>query len=263
MNTTSKATRLYNEQTIKKIQNISGSAIILVLWFVCSNYTAIPDLYLPSPQEIVRCFIKYAEDIPRHIYTSLYRIVVGFFIGSAIGIIMGLFIGWNKNVRNILEPLVEFIRPMPPLALIPLFILWFGIGDKSKIVVIAFGAWVVLVVNTIEAVRNVDPLYLDAAKSLGANTWDVFRTVLIPAITPDIIAGIRVVAANSFGMCVAAEFMGTASGFGYLIIEGRRFIKTDLLIVGVLLITICSMLANAIIRLIEKRLTRWVPRAEN
>ena len=176
MNTTSKAKRLYNEQTIKKIQNISGIAIILVLWFVCSNYTAIPDLYLPSPQEIVRCFIKYAEDIPRHIYTSLYRIVVGFFIGSAIGIIMGLVIGWNKNVRNILEPLVEFIRPMPPLALIPLFILWFGIGDKSKIVVIAFGAWVVLVVNTIEAVRNVDPLYLDAAKSLGANTWDVFRT---------------------------------------------------------------------------------------
>ena len=263
MNTTSKAKRLYNEQTIKKIQNISGIAIILILWFVCSNYTAIPDLYLPSPQEIVRCFIKYAEDIPKHIYTSLYRIVVGFFIGSAIGIIMGLFIGWNKNVRNILEPLVEFIRPMPPLALIPLFILWFGIGDKSKIVVIAFGAWVVLVVNTIEAVRNVDPLYLDAAKSLGSNTWDVFRTVLIPAITPDIIAGIRVVAANSFGMCVAAEFMGTASGFGYLIIEGRRFIKTDLLIVGVLLITICSMLANAIIRVIEKRLTRWVPRAEN
>ncbi len=258
-----KAKRLYNEQNIKRIQNVSGIALTLILWYVLSNFTSIPDLYLPSPQEIVQCFIKYSKDIPRHITSSLHRIVVGFFVGSAIGIIMGLFIGWNKNVRNILEPLVEFIRPMPPLALIPLFILWFGIGDKSKIIVIAFGAWVVLVVNTIEAVRNVDPLYLDAARSLGANTWDVFRTVLIPAITPDIIAGIRVVAANSFGMCVAAEFMGTATGFGYLIIEGRRFIKTDLLLVGVLLITICSMLANMLIRLIEKRLTRWVPRVEN
>lgn len=258
-----KTKRLYNEKTIKKVQNVSGIAIILVLWYVLSNFTKIPDLYLPSPQEIYHCFIKYSGDLPRHISSSLYRIAIGFLIGSAIGIIMGLFIGWNKNVRNILEPLVEFIRPMPPLALIPLFILWFGIGDKSKIVVIAFGAWVVLVVNTIEAVRNVDPLYLDAAKSLGANTWDVFKTVLIPAITPDIIAGIRVVAANSFGMCVAAEFMGTASGFGYLIIEGRRFIKTDLLLVGVLLITLCSMIVNAVIRIIEKRLTRWVPRVEN
>ena len=257
-----KPRKLYNEKTVKRAQNIGGLILILGMWFVLSNYTAIPNLYLPSPQEIVACFIEYLPDIPKHIMSSMYRILLGFFIGSMIGLVMGLMIGWSKNIRNILEPLVEFIRPMPPLALIPLFILWFGIGNKSKIIVIAFGAWVVLVVNTIEAVRNVDPLYIDAAKSLGAGTWDILRTVLIPAITPDIIAGIRVVAANSFGMCVAAEFMGTEAGFGYLVIEGRRFIKTDLLLVGVLLITISSMLANTLIKLIEKRVTRWVPRRE-
>lgn len=258
-----KVVRLYNEKTVKRVQNLSGLILLMLLWYFFSNFTAIPDLYLPSPQEIVECFIKYAPDIPRHISSSMYRIVMGFSIGSIIGIVMGLFIGWNKTIRNILEPLVEFIRPMPPLALIPLFILWLGISDRSKIVVIAFGAWVVLIVNTIEAVRNVDPLYLDAAKSLGANTWDVLRTILLPAITPDIISGIRVVAANSFGMCVASEFMGTNAGFGYLIIEGRRFIMTDLLLVGVLLITICSMIVNWLIKLIERKLTRWVPRVEN
>lgn len=257
-----KTKRLYNDKSVKRVQNIIGLVLVFGLWFVLSNYTAIPPLYLPSPQAIVKCFIEYAPDIPRHIMSSMYRIIIGFLIGSAIGIIMGLMIGWSKNIRNVLEPLVEFIRPMPPLALIPLFILWFGIGNKSKIIVIAFGAWVVLVVNTIEAVRNVDPLYIDAAKSLGAKTWDILRTVLIPAITPEIIAGIRVVAANSFGMCVAAEFMGTDAGFGYMIIEGRRFIMTDLLLVGVLLITISSMIANALIRLIERRLTKWVPRRE-
>lgn len=257
-----KTKRLYNEKSIKRLQNIIGLVLIFGLWFGLSNYTAIPELYLPSPQKIVECFIKYSADIPGHILASLYRIAIGFFIGSVIGILMGLMIGWSKNVRNILEPLVEFIRPMPPLALIPLFILWFGIGNKSKIIVIAFGAWVVLVVNTIEAVRNVDPLYIDAAKSLGAGTGAILRTVLIPAITPEIIAGIRVVAANSFGMCVAAEFMGTNAGFGYMIIEGRRFIMTDLLLVGVLLITFSSMLVNALIKLIERRVTRWVPRRE-
>ena len=235
-----KTKRLYNEKYVKRVQNVVGLILVFGIWFVLSNYT----------------------DIPRHIISSMYRIVIGFSIGSLLGILMGLMIGWSKNVRNTLEPLVEFIRPMPPLALIPLFILWFGIGNKSKIIVIAFGAWVVLVVNTIEAVRNVDPLYIDAAKSLGAKTGDILRTVLIPAITPEIIAGIRVVAANSFGMCVAAEFMGTEAGFGYMIIEGRRFIMTDLLLVGVLLITISSMLVNGLIKLIERRITKWVPRRE-
>lgn len=257
-----KIRRLYNEKAVKRMQNWGGLLLLLAVWFALSNSGLIPPLYLPSPQAIAACFLRYAHDIPRHIGSSMYRILVGFLIGSAIGIFMGLAIGWNKTVRNIMEPLVEFIRPMPPLALIPLFILWFGIGNKSKIIVIAFGAWVVLVVNTIEAVRNVDPLYLDAAKSLGASTWDIFRTVLIPAITPDIMAGIRVVAANSFGMSVAAEFMGTNAGFGYMIIEGRRFIMTDLLLVGVLLITVCSMLANWAIKLVERRLTRWVPRVD-
>lgn len=257
-----KTKRLYSDKSVKRIQNVIGLVLVFGLWFVLSNYTAIPNLYLPSPQEIVKCFIKYSQDIPGHIAASMYRILIGFFIGSALGIIMGLMIGWSKNIRNILEPLVEFIRPMPPLALIPLFILWFGIGNKSKVIVIAFGAWVVLVVNTIEAVRNVDPLYIDAAKSLGARTGDILRTILIPAITPEIISGIRVVAANSFGMCVAAEFMGTEAGFGYMIIEGRRFIMTDLLLTGVLLITISSMIANMLIRMIERRLTKWVPRRE-
>lgn len=255
--------KLYNEKAVKRIQNFAGLILVFTLWFVLSNYTAIPDLYLPSPQEIGRCFVEYAPDIPTHIMSSMYRISIGFFVGSTLGILMGLMIGWSKTVRNILEPLVEFIRPMPPLALIPLFILWFGIGNKSKVIVIAFGAWVVLVVNTIEAVRNVEPLYIDAARSLGAGTWDILRTVLIPAITPEIIAGIRVVAANSFGMCVAAEFMGTEAGFGYLIIEGRRFIMTDLLLVGVLLITISSMLVNVLIKMIERRLTKWVPRRDS
>lgn len=254
--------KLRNPKTMKRTLNIGGLLMILFMWFGLSNYAGIDPLYLPSPQAVVKSFITYSDSMPGHIGASMYRIIMGFAIGSLVGIIMGLIIGWNKTVRNIMEPLVEFFRPMPPLALIPLFILWFGIGDKSKIIVIAFGAWVVLIVNTIEAVRNIDPIYIDAAKSLGARGFGIFRTVLMPAITPDIMSGIRVVAANSFGMSVAAEFMGTAAGFGYLIIEGRRFIKTDLLLLGVLMITICSMIVNWLIKLVERKITRWVPRVD-
>jgi ABC-type nitrate/sulfonate/bicarbonate transport system permease component len=140
--------------------------------------------------------------------------------------------------------------------------LWFGIGMKSKIIVIAFGCWVILVINTIEAVRNIDPLYINAARTLGAKGFKLFRTILLPAIVPSIMGGIRVSAATAFGMNVAAEFMGTSAGFGYLIIEGRRFVRTDLLLVGVFLITFFSMIVNSILKQIDMHLTRWVPRKE-
>lgn len=257
-----KAVHLYSPKRRQRILNVTGIFTLLLAWFLLSNFTNIDPLYLPSPQAVWGIFVSLLDELPHHIGSSMNRIMAGFFIGSFIGIAMGMLIGWNKTMRDIFEPLIEFIRPMPPLALIPLFILWFGIGSKSKIIVIAFGAWVVMIVATIEAVRNIDPIYINASSSLGAKGFQLFRTILLPAIIPEIMASIRVVAANSFGMSVAAEFMGTNAGFGYLIIEGRRFIRTDLLFVGVLLITICSMIVNAIIKIIEKRLTRWVPRRE-
>ena len=253
--------RMIPDNTKKRAQNVIGLVLIFGLWYGLSNSDSIPPLYLPSPQMVWTRFLLYSDTMPRHILDSMYRIIAGFLIGSLIGIVSGIPVGWNKTLANILEPVVEFIRPMPPLALIPLFILWFGIGDNSKIIVISFGAWVIMVVNTIEAVRNIDPLYLEAAKTLGANNWNILWTIIVPAIIPGVMGGIRVAAATSFGMNVAAEFMGTKYGFGYLIIEGRRFIMTDLLLVGVFLITFFSMIVNWLIKLVEKRLTRWMPRA--
>lgn len=246
----------------KSLLNFLGLAIIFGLWFWISNTGWINPLYLPSPKSVLACFWRYRADMPKHISGSMYRILLGFGIGSTLGILIGFPIGWNKTFGEILEPVIEFIRPMPPLALIPLFILWFGIGMKSKLILISFGCCVILVVNTIEAVRNIDPLYVNAARTLGARGFKLFRTILFPAIIPNIMGGIRVAASTSFGMNVAAEFMGTRAGFGYLIIEGRRFIMTDLLFVGIFLITFFSMLVNWIIKRIESRLTKWVPRKE-
>ena len=246
--------------TSSRLLGVFGLFAVFVIWWAISNSGWVTPLYLPSPEEVLLSFVKHSGDMPRHVGASMYRIAAGFAIGSSLGIVMGLFIGWNKVVGALLEPLVEFIRPMPPLALIPLFILWFGIGDDSKIIVIAFGSWVVLVVTTIDAVRNVDPIFINAARLLGAKGYSIFRTILFPAILPVIMGGLRVAAAGSFGMSVAAEFMGTSSGFGYLIIEGRRFIQTDMLLMGVFAITICSMIVNWLLKWVERRFTRWVPR---
>jgi ABC-type nitrate/sulfonate/bicarbonate transport system permease component len=243
-----------------RILQILSICTLLFLWYLLSNINLVPSVYMPSPQMVVRMFNNHLSEMPTHIYASMIRIILGFGLGSALGFVMGLLLSWNKTVAALSDPIIEFVRPIPPLAIIPLMILWFGIGDMAKILLIAFGCWVILVVDTAEAVRNVNPLFVNAARCLGASKFDILRTITIPAITPNIIGGIRVAAAVSFGMNVASEFMGTRAGFGYLIIEGRRFIQTDLIVVGILMITFFSMLANTAIRIIEKQLTKWVER---
>jgi ABC-type nitrate/sulfonate/bicarbonate transport system permease component len=238
--------------------SVISVAVVLLAWIVITSLDLIR--FMPSPQAVILSFFDLSSDLFGHIKDSLIRVFAGFALGSIVGIVNGIAISWNKAVGKIFDPLVEFFRPMPPLALIPLFIVWFGIGDTSKILLIAFGCWVNMVVITAEATRNVNPLYINAARTLGANEWQTLRHVVLPALVPGVVGGIRTAAVVAYGMDVAAEFMGTNSGFGYIIIEGRRFIRLDLLFLGILLITAFSMLTNLLIRIVENRLTRWVPR---
>lgn len=232
--------------------------LIIILWIVITNLELIR--FMPTPQAVVLALFKLGDRLGEHIVDSLFRVFAGFALGCIAGIVMGIAISWSKVLGKLFDPLVEFFRPMPPLALIPLFIVWFGIGDKSKILLIAFGVWVNMVVITAEATRNVNPLYINAGNTLGANNWQILRHIVLPALVPRVVGGIRTAAVVAFGMDVAAEFMGTNSGLGYIIIEGRRFIRLDLIFLGILLITAFSMITNWAIRSIGARLTKWVPR---
>ena len=206
-------------------------------------------------------FVEIIPRLPADMFASLIvRIIPGFFLGSLVGIILGILMGTSKVVRAITDPIVEILRPLPPLALIPLLILWFGIGNMTQILLIAFGSFIILVVTTVEAVRNIPPIYIQAAYTLGATPRQVFRRVMIPAIIPDIFGGIRVAAAASFGYDVAAELMGAPSGLGYLLIIARRFLNTDTIIVVMVIITLLSFLADQSIRRLNNYLTRWKPR---
>jgi ABC-type nitrate/sulfonate/bicarbonate transport system permease component len=237
-----------------------GLVGLMALWITVTGLKLVPELYLPSPMAIVNSFIDNFDEIPMAVSSTLFRVLVGFVVGGSLGVITGMLIAWSYTVGKLLEPLVEFIRPMPPLALLPLFILWFGIGNDSKILLIGLGAWVIMVVDTIEAVRKVNPLFINAARTLGAGNMRIFGTVLIPSIVPVIMGGARVALAASFGMAVAAEFMGTRWGLGAIIIKGQQFIMTDLLFVGILLITFAAILSDWGLRVVEKRMTRWVPK---
>lgn len=244
----------------ERLLRLVSIGLMLAVWQVISML--VPPLYLPGPYKvIVDSYALYKHILLPSIGSTLLRVVLGFMLGSVVGVITAIVMSWNRTVLALLEPIVEIIRPIPVLALIPLFILWFGLGETGKILIIATGSFVTLVVNTREAIRNVKPVYIEAAQTLGASTkGQIFRTVTLRAITPEIVAGFRVAAAASFGLAAAAEFLGAQQGVGYIIIQARRFLYTHGVIFGILIFSLFSWIADIAVRKIDSKVNRWTQR---
>jgi len=196
----------------------------------------------------------------QHISATMLRIIYGFVLGCFGGIIMGLAMSWNKDIYKIFYPIIEIIRPIPPYALIPFFILWFGIADIGKVLLITEFCFVVLVVETVEAVKNFTPIYLRASRTLGANKVQRFRFIIIPGIIPELTASLRIASAGAFGLAIAAEFMGAQVGLGYMIMVARRTLNTDVILFGIVIIAILSWLMDQVMRLGTDYLTQWKER---
>lgn len=234
------------------------TATVLAWYFLTKSL--IKPLLFPSPQAVWTALVELRGIIVMHAGITLYRVVASFVLGSFLGILVGLLMSRFKLVDAILDPIVEALRPVPPIALIPFFILWFGIGDFGKLLLSGLGCFMVLVVNTLVAVRNVPPIYLRAAASLGATKSQVYKTVIIPAITPPLVAGFRVAAALAFALTIAAELMGAQAGLGYLIMVARRSLNTDTILLSIILLSLLAWVVDQAIRLISDRLTHWTER---
>ena len=233
----------------------------VVIWYHFTN-SFIPKLFFPSPMDTVQVVGRMEGVLVEYFIATMYRVVVGMLAGAILGVICGIAMSWNKWINSILDPLIEALRPIPPVALIPFFILWFGIGDTGKLILTALGGFTVMVVTTLEAIKHVSPIYIMAARTLGANRLTIYRTVILPAITPPLIGGMRVTVALSFALVIAAEFMGAQSGLGYMIMLARRTLQTDAILVGVIIIGITSWIVDRMVRMIGNYLTRWAPRSE-
>jgi ABC-type nitrate/sulfonate/bicarbonate transport system permease component len=167
---------------------------------------------------------------------------------------------YNKTLRDFLGTIFDFTRPVPVFALIPLFILWFGIGRAPQIALIALGTSVVLGVTTLEAIRNVPTIYIRAALTLGAGRQRIYSTVIVPYIMPHLIGAIRVAAASSWGLDVAAEFMGSQTGLGYLIIMQQIYLRTAGIVMLVAIYSVLAVLFDTFIARLEERITPWTER---
>jgi len=218
---------------------------------------------LPAPDAVLRAGIKMAAsgELLRHITASLSRVLWGFGIAAVLGVVVGTALGRSRVLEHLVEPTLEMLRPIPPLAFLPMMVLWFGIGESSKVAFIAYAAFFPVFTTTVEGIKYVDPVLIRAASSLGATERQIFWHVVLPAATPNIITGLRLAFGLSFFVIVAAEFIAADSGLGYLINDARTFFLVANMLLGAAVIGIIGVLANVLLRKLEGRLLRW--RAES
>lgn len=240
--------------------------ILLLIWQVVSGLEWIPSYKLPSPfqilaglKELIVVGLPPGHPLQMHLLFSLYRVGMGFALAALVAIPLGLSLGWWERWRRIITPLLEIIRPIPPLAWIPIAILWFGIGIQSAAFIIFLGAFFPILLNTVSGVVSINPTLIEAARTLQAKDRDIFLKVLLPGAIPSIFVGLRIGMGIGWMTLVAAEFTGVREGYGlgYMIMTARDIQRADQIVAGMLIIGLVGLLIDLVLRTIESRIVRW------
>ena len=238
-------------------------AAIIGLWGLASAYALVSPVFLPSPRQVVIALYNLVvtgfvdATLAEHVGASLYRIFGALIASIVIGIPAGIAIGTSRVGRGILDPIVEFLRPLPPLAYLPLVIIWVGIGEASKITVIALSMLPSIILSTSAGVRSVSKDHVNAARALGASNRQVLTEVVLPSSVPSILTGIRIALGAGWTTLVAAELVAATSGIGFMIQSAAQFLVTDIVIAGIVVIALIAILLEYIARQIERRLVPW------
>lgn len=213
----------------------------------------------PSAAVVTLLRLLVSGDMPRHISYSMYRALSGFALAALIAIPLGIAMGWSKLADDLASPLVELFRPIPSVALIPVAILWLGIGNTSKISLIAFACFFPILLNTISGVRGVDVTLVKVARSMGATNREVLRRVMFPGALPSILVGLRISLAVSLIVLIVMEMIGSAYGVGYFIYSSKLTFRTNEMYAGILVIGLIGFALNEIMMWVSKRLLVWMP----
>ena len=232
---------------------------LLAIWELICQSGIVSSLFLPAPTAIISALLQMIADgeIGVSLAASLYRILSGFFIGSLVGLAVGLVTGTSALMDKIGTPIVNAIYPIPKIALLPLFILWLGIGELSKITIIALGVFFPVAMNTYSGVKNVDTLLLKVAASFNASWWMTMKSVVLPNALPMIFAGLRLAAGTSLLLLVAAEMIAAQVGIGALILHYGDLMITDRLMAGVIVLSLLGLVFNLILQFVERKAIPW------
>lgn len=236
---------------------------LIVLWWLAATFEVVPAMFLPSPLAVARKAVTVWTEgfegatLLQHLLASVWRVAAALVFAALTGIAAGFAINLNQTARGILEPIVEFYRPIPPLAYLPLIIIWFGIGEFAKILVIYLGILPSIVIATVDGLRSVAPDKVNAARSLGATRSQVVTLVLFPHALPSILTGIRIGLGTGWATLVAAELIAANQGLGFMIKGAADFLVTDVVILGIIVIAVISIGLELALRVIQRIIVPW------
>lgn len=243
-------------------------AVFLFLWEFAVRIGWIDSKHLSAPSTIVQTFIMKLTDpnpeggvLGLHIATSLGLVLVGYGAAVIIGVPLGLLMGYYHTFDKLVSPIFEIVRPIPPIAWIPLSIIWLGIGTTAKAFIIFLAAFVPCVINSYTGVKLTPAVYLNVAKTSGASTWEMFWTVSKNYAMPLVFTGVQVALGNAWSTLVAAEMLAATAGLGYMIQQGRLLARPDIIIVGMLTIGVIGAILTSLLSKLENHIVKWRSRA--
>lgn len=244
---------------------ITATSMLLValVWVVLTDGGFVRDLFLPSPTDLWSGVIELVEDgykgrpLLEHVEMSLFRVLTGFLTGAAAGTLIGLGMGYWPKLGAILAPFVEFLRPLPQLAYLVLLIVWLGIGETSKVTLLFLAALPVSAVAARAGVANVPPERISVARALGCSPWQVFRHVIMPSALPDILIGARLALGIVYATLIASEIIAGSNGIGWMIMDAGRFLRSDYVFAGIVMIGLAGLAIDRLLLLLEHRAVHW------
>lgn len=234
---------------------------VLLLWQVASDLGLIDQRYVPSPVSIAEAgwSLTVSGELGRHIAASLKRLVIGFIVGAVPGVLIGMAMGLNRWLRAVIDPLVAALYPIPKIAILPLLMLVFGLGDTSKVVVVAMSVLFLTIISTTIGVLQIDRIYFDVARNFGTPWHKLFLRVILPGALPEVFGGLRISLGVSLVVLVGAEFVASNSriGIGYLIWSSWETLVVEKMFVGIIVITVLGVISTFLLHEVERLLIPW------
>lgn len=233
--------------------------LILLTWEVAARAGWLSSRILPEPFAVIKAGITLAAsgELFQHVWVSSARAMTGFAIGGGLGLLLGLLTGSFRQVEIALDTTLQMIRNIPPLAMIPLVILWFGIDETAKLFLISFGVFFSVYINTFHGIRSVDPALIEMGRSYGLKGWAMYREIILPGALSSILVGVRYGLGFMWVILIVAETISAQAGIGYMTMNAREFLQTDVVLLGILLYALLGKLADVAARTLERRWLKW------
>ncbi|RXH00011.1 ABC transporter permease [Bradyrhizobium zhanjiangense] len=246
-----------------RLVGIGTPVVLLGLWEFAAYFGLLDTRFFPPPSAIVHQFAALiaSGELGANIMASLKRLGLGMLLGGIPALLLGLAMGISRPLRAAIDPLISATYPIPKSAILPLVLLIFGLGEMSKVVMVALGAFYPIVINTVVGVANIDKIYLDVGQNYRANRWQVFRTIALPGALPAIMAGVKLAVGMGLILIAISEMVAASDGIGYMIWNAWQVLTVDTMYVGLLVIAVLGFLFSVILDEIEHRLIPWKSRA--